>query len=63
MSGVEHVLFLNDACGNPITKDLCYLWNFFDGKLFHEKYLLALGGASQQQMCEGDVSMNCLTLL
>ena len=57
MCGVETVLFVNDVCGAPIPIEMCHLWNFFDGKLFHYKMLKATSGLQTIDVCDGNVSL------
>ena len=57
MSGVQAAIFANDACAVPIPWELVCPWNYFDGKLFHSKYLLACQNASLAELCDGKVSL------
>ena len=56
MSGIETALFVNDICGAPIPIDMCHLWGFFDGKLFHYKMLKSTSGLPTIDVCDGSVS-------
>ena len=57
MSGVQAAIFANDACAVPIPWELVCPWNYFDGKLFHSKYLLACQNATLADLCDGKVSL------
>ena len=57
MSGVQAAIFANDACAVPIPWELVCPWNYFDGKLFHSKYLLACQNATLAELCDGKVSL------
>merc|ERR1719334_271269 len=52
MSGVENAIIANDACGSPVPWEFCCPWNFFDGKLFHSKWLQSRT-ANTKDLCEG----------
>ncbi|CAF0760914.1 unnamed protein product [Adineta ricciae] len=41
MRGLETILFSNEVCGAPIHPKYCCPSHFFNGKLFHQKYLQA----------------------
>lgn len=53
MSGVQAAIFANDACAVPIPWELVCPWNYFDGKLFHSKYLMATENATLMELCDG----------
>lgn len=53
MRGVQAAIFANDACAVPIPWELVCPWNYFDGKLFHSKYLMAVENASLMELCDG----------
>ncbi|XP_065673474.1 constitutive coactivator of PPAR-gamma-like protein 1 homolog isoform X3 [Hydra vulgaris] len=53
MKGVEDAVLANDACGSPLPWELCCPWNFFDGKLFHSKWLQATTNANVLELCDG----------
>ena len=55
MRGVEHAIFINDACGAPIPWGFTCPWHFFDGKLFHFKLLKANNNTQLIDMCDGQV--------
>ena len=55
MRGVETAIFANDACAVPIPWELVCPWNYFDGKLFQSKLLLAADNASPLELCDGKV--------
>ena len=55
MSGIENAIIANDACGSPVPWEFCCPWNFFDGKLFHTKWLQATMNFSVTDLCEGKV--------
>ena len=55
MSGVQAAIFANDACAVPIPWELVCPWNYFDGKLFHSKYLMVAENASLIELCDGKV--------
>ena len=55
MSGVQAAIFANDACAVPIPWELVCPWNYFDGKLFHSKYLMVADNASLHELCDGKV--------
>ena len=57
MRGVEAAEFANDACGSPVPWELVCPWNFFDGKLFHSKLLLAISDASLIELCDRKVRL------
>ena len=56
MKGVEEAILANDACGSPLPWELCCPWNFFDGKLFHSKWLQATMNSNTLDLCDGKVS-------
>jgi len=41
MRGFETMIFANEVCGAPIHPKYCCPSHFFNGKLFHQKYLQA----------------------
>ncbi|CAF1104670.1 unnamed protein product [Adineta steineri] len=41
MRGFETIIFANEVCGAPIHPKYCCPSHFFNGKLFHQKYLQA----------------------
>ena len=41
MRGFETMIFANEVCGAPIDPKYCCPSHFFNGKLFHQKYLQA----------------------
>eukprot|EP00111_Clytia_hemisphaerica_P004236 TCONS_00012098-protein len=53
MSGIENAIIANDACGSPVPWEFCCPWNFFDGKLFHTKWLQSTMNFSITDLCEG----------
>lgn len=55
MQGVEHAIFVNDACGAPVPWGMCCPWMFFDGKLFHYKLLKATNNNQLLDICDGQV--------
>ncbi|CAM1306231.1 FAM120A (predicted), partial [Pycnogonum litorale] len=55
MQGVEHALFVNDACGAPVPWLMCCVWLFFDGKLFHQKLLKAHTAKNLTDICDGQL--------
>ncbi|XP_019621591.1 PREDICTED: LOW QUALITY PROTEIN: constitutive coactivator of peroxisome proliferator-activated receptor gamma-like [Branchiostoma belcheri] len=54
LKGVSYSLFADCACGWPITVQDGVPWNYFDGKLFNYKYLMAEGGADVRALCDHD---------
>ena len=58
MSGIENAIIANDACGSPVPWEFCCPWNFFDGKLFHTKWLQATMNFSVIDLCEGKVLLH-----
>ncbi|CAH1267457.1 FAM120B [Branchiostoma lanceolatum] len=54
LKGVSYALLADCACGWPITVQDGMPWNYFDGKLFHYKYLMAQGGADVRALCDHD---------
>jgi len=52
MQGVDFATLANDACGAPVPWQLTRPWEFFDGKIFHLKYLKATSGSSLLQVCD-----------
>ena len=55
MRGVQAAIFANDACAVPIPWELVCPWNYFDGKLFHSKYLMVADNVSLLELCDGKV--------
>ena len=55
MSGIENAILANDACGSPVPWEFCCPWNFFDGKLFHSKWLQAMMNVNSTELCDGKV--------
>lgn len=53
MSGIENAVIANDVCGSPVPWEYCCPWNFFDGKLFHSKWLQSTMNFSVTDLCEG----------
>ncbi|XP_057297054.1 constitutive coactivator of PPAR-gamma-like protein 1 [Hydractinia symbiolongicarpus] len=53
MSGIENAIIANDACGSPVPWEFCCPWNFFDGKLFHSKWLQSTMNFSTTDLCDG----------
>ncbi|CAF0734335.1 unnamed protein product [Didymodactylos carnosus] len=39
--GIETAQFANDVCGAPLHPRYCTIWRYFNGKLFHQKYIQA----------------------
>ena len=58
MRGVQAAIFANDACAVPIPWELVCPWNYFDGKLFHSKYLMVADNVSLLELCDGKVVKN-----
>ncbi|XP_078683278.1 constitutive coactivator of peroxisome proliferator-activated receptor gamma-like [Branchiostoma floridae x Branchiostoma belcheri] len=54
LKGVSYSLLADCACGWPITVQDGVPWNYFDGKLFNYKYLMAEGGADVRALCDHD---------
>ena len=50
-------LMANDACGSPISVQLCMPWTFFDGKLFHSKLIKATQARNLLELCDGRSDM------
>ncbi|XP_077999849.1 constitutive coactivator of peroxisome proliferator-activated receptor gamma-like isoform X1 [Glandiceps talaboti] len=64
MRGVTTVLTLNSACGKPVAMEHGLPWKYFDGKLFHAKYLIALQGTNEFVLCEkNERTINLFRLL
>ena len=64
MSGVEAAIIANDACGSPVPWEFCCPWLFFDGKLFHSKWLQSSMNVATLELCEGKVwSLHTLCLI
>ena len=57
MKGIEYAILANDACGSPVPWEFCCPWNFFDGKLFHSKWLQSTMKVNTTDLCEGKVCM------
>ncbi|XP_032217699.1 constitutive coactivator of PPAR-gamma-like protein 1 [Nematostella vectensis] len=53
MRGVEAAALANDACGCPVPWELVCPWNYFDGKLFMSKYIMASNDVGQLELCDG----------
>uniref|UniRef100_UPI0037E9806E constitutive coactivator of peroxisome proliferator-activated receptor gamma n=1 Tax=Semicossyphus pulcher TaxID=241346 RepID=UPI0037E9806E len=58
--GLGNLLDANCASGCPLPSAALMLWQSFDGRLFHSKYLLAHRSAEKTVLLEGDSS--CLSL-
>ncbi|XP_038056556.1 constitutive coactivator of peroxisome proliferator-activated receptor gamma-like [Patiria miniata] len=56
MRGVSLVCSVNAACGRPLDMADLMPWRFFDGELFHAKYLMSQDGASVEQLCDRNVA-------
>ncbi|CAF0865960.1 unnamed protein product [Rotaria sordida] len=58
MRGFETILFANEVCGAPIHPKYCCPSHFFNGKLFHQKYLQAQYYQQNQDLmiilCDGN---------
>ena len=52
MRGVDHAMFVNDICGQPVHNDHCSPWLYFDGKLFQTKLQMASHGATPRDLCD-----------
>ncbi|XP_071501452.1 constitutive coactivator of peroxisome proliferator-activated receptor gamma-like [Diadema antillarum] len=52
MRGVSHGCAANSVCCLPFKMDALLPWGFFDGKLFHVKYLAAEEGHTLEQLCD-----------
>ena len=59
MRGFETIIFANEICGAPIHPKYCCSTHFFNGKLFHQKYLQAQYYQQNQDLiiilCDGNV--------
>jgi len=59
MRGYETIIFANEVCGAPIHPKYCCPSHFFNGKLFHQKYLQAQYYQQNQDLmiilCDGNV--------
>lgn len=59
MRGFETIIFANEVCGAPIHPKYCCPSHFFNGKLFHQKYLQAQYYQQNQDLmmilCDGNV--------
>ncbi len=55
MSGIETAIIANDACGSPVPWEFCCPWLFFDGKLFHSKWLQSSMNVATLELCDGKV--------
>lgn len=59
MRGFETIIFANEVCGAPVHPKYCCPSHFFNGKLFHQKYLQALYYQQNQDLmmilCDGNV--------
>lgn len=53
MSGIETAVIANDACGSPVPWEFCCPWLFFDGKLFHSKWLQSSMNVATLELCDG----------
>lgn len=62
MSGIETAVIANDACGSPVPWEFCCPWLFFDGKLFHSKWLQSSMNVATLELCDGKVSHAHVTL-
>ncbi|CAF3215367.1 unnamed protein product [Rotaria socialis] len=58
MRGFETILFANEVCGAPVHPKYCCPSHFFNGKLFHQKYLQAQYYQQNQDLmiilCDGN---------
>lgn len=54
--GLTTLVLVNSACGFPWNMSDFMPWNVFDGKLFHQKYLLSEKGHSVEALVEQNVS-------
>ncbi|XP_054990532.1 constitutive coactivator of peroxisome proliferator-activated receptor gamma isoform X4 [Sorex araneus] len=50
--GLTTLVLVNSACGFPWSMSDFMPWNVFDGKLFHQKYLLSESGHSVEALVE-----------
>ena len=63
LRGMSVICEVNGACGQPLNMNNLMPWRFFDGKLFHVKYLMSQEGASVEQLCDGNVSQSSILCL
>lgn len=54
--GLTTLVLVNSACGFPWRMSDFMPWNVFDGKLFHQKYLLSEKGYAVEVLLEQNVS-------
>ncbi|XP_017320252.1 constitutive coactivator of peroxisome proliferator-activated receptor gamma isoform X1 [Ictalurus punctatus] len=52
--GLTYLIAANSACGFPFAMNEIMPWKIFDGLLFHSKYLQTQGGASKEELLEGN---------
>nr|XP_002732264.2 PREDICTED: constitutive coactivator of peroxisome proliferator-activated receptor gamma-like [Saccoglossus kowalevskii] len=52
LRGVTTALAVNGACYKPIRMQDGLPWQYFDGKLFHLKYIMAKRGADENELCD-----------
>ena len=48
--------FANDACGSPIPWQFTCPWEFFDGKIFHLKMIMASSNRPLLDVCDGQTT-------
>lgn len=60
--GLTYLIAANSACGFPFAMNEIMPWKIFDGLLFHSKYLQTQGGASKEELLEGNVSREKLLM-
>lgn len=57
MKGIENAILANDACGSPVPWEFCCPWYFFNGKLFHSKWLQSTMNINTIDLCDGKVGL------
>jgi hypothetical protein len=62
MKGISYLQFLNDICGQPFQLIDTIPSYYFDGKLFHNRYLLAKNNGTTEQLCDNQVCYSCLQI-
>ncbi|CAD5113793.1 DgyrCDS2960 [Dimorphilus gyrociliatus] len=52
--GIEHILFLNDVCAQPLPASSCHPWKFLYGRILQHKLFLLNSGCSLEFALEDD---------
>lgn len=51
---IEHILFLNDVCAQPLKKTSCKPWKFLNGTILQHKLYLGREGYTMEETLEND---------